>query len=234
MKHFLKSLMAVWVFTSLVQADSQFCGARLSREDQNKLYAVALTALEESFQDMKAADALMAVEALKKRKPQRLHVVGTELKKAKGKIHMSLCYNDGSNFLKCSEIFKHIGANKKLSDVYDDLISEPIRVQDVAMYGKFVGFSIDPKQLMFDGKPVTGELHISLIKIRENPDLQAKLLEKLKSKIKDIGPFTLEKASCRLERKEAEYIKGQGKEYRIRKETEPLKNTSISEVSSTK
>jgi hypothetical protein len=213
MKHLFKWIILFTFSLSLADAKSQFCGARLNREDQNKLYHLTISVLEEVFQEMKASEALQTLESLKKQAPQRIHMVGTEIKKPKGKIHLSLCYQDGSQFLKCSDIYKNIKENQKLTDLYDQMIVKPLKVQGASLYGQFIALEMDPKNLIYEGKPVSSDLHISLIKIRENPDVQKKVLEKLKGKIKDLGPFTLEKSSCRLEKK---------REYRKTTVKEPL------------
>jgi hypothetical protein len=213
MIQFLKVFLFVCVAMQGAKAESQFCGARISYDDQVHLYDLSLDALQEVFQEMNNEESLKVVDELRKRRPKRLHVSGNDLRKARGKIHMSLCYNDNSKYMKCSDIYKQLGSNKKLNESYDQLIAEPIKISGVGIYGKFIALNVEPKNLMLDGKVVTSDLHISLIKIRENDILQKKLTEAISKKVASMT-LKLEKASCRADSQYKDYVRGNGRAYR--------------------
>lgn len=201
MQRIIKKLFYMVVFLSatlsLLHADSQGCKGKLRLEDQMTLYHLTLDVLKESFEEMKARDALQKVEELRQRKPHIIHVAGNSIKGGQGRIHISLCYPDYSKFLKCSEVFKRLKEKDKMADFYTSLMTHPLKPLGVDKYGKFIAIELSPKEVLFEGKAVTPALHISLVKVRDNKDLEDKLLEKVRKKVQEISIFKIEKATCR-------------------------------------
>lgn len=183
--------------TNEKKVQSEFCGAKLTLEDQKTLYEHTLDALAQVYTEIKAPESLKKIQELRKVRPHIIHIVGMTIKKSKARIHLSLCYHDYSKFLKCSDVFKELKAQQKLSEFYGSLLSTPLKARDVASFGPFTAITLDPKELMFEGKPVTSTLHISLLKIRENDDLRDKVQEKLIKKLESLPVFHVSKAHCR-------------------------------------
>lgn len=188
---------------------SQYCSTKLSIDDQNQLYQLTLQVLKEVFTEKNLPLALEKLQSFEKQHPRLIHVIGNHVKNRGGRLHISLCYDDHSKFRRCSDVWKEIkDPTTSLSEVYQNTMTQPLKPAGIERFGDYLVLMLHPKNLSYKGKEIASNLHISLVRIRENDDLLEVIQKKLMEKVKSLKPLELSRTACRTPRKQNRFVKG--------------------------